>query len=60
MALSTPIAQIELALDGLLDRLVQTNPFGDGKPRKPRKPDRERSAADFIGFLRGRKKAKPT
>ncbi len=57
LALDTPIPLIELALDGKLDFVKRTNPFGsaDDKPAAP-PPDKGKVAQGLAAFLRGRKK----
>lgn len=52
LAMRTPIPQIELALEGRLEWVRRTNPFGSGE-EKPKPSVAERLKAAFKGAKRG-------
>jgi len=61
--MTTPLAMINLALEGRIDFLKKTNPWGSGKDEdaddwQHQKPDPEGAARKLIEFAKARK-AKP-
>jgi hypothetical protein len=57
--MTTPLAMINLALEGRIDFLRKTNPWGSAKDDeddwKDQKPDPEGAARKLIDFVKARK-----
>lgn len=50
--MNAPIPIIELALGGLIEKLIATNPFGGGKPAAPSEPMKPPTAAEVRAAMR--------